>query len=56
MWEPHSKYMLNYIPIYILVMVSNISYFEKDSKEMLTSALLKKKISIINNFINAESE
>lgn len=34
-WETRSRYMLNFIPIYILVFVSGINYFEKDAKKFL---------------------
>lgn len=34
-WETRSRYMLNFIPVYILVGVSGINFFEKDFKKLI---------------------
>ncbi len=34
-WETRSRYMLNFIPVYILVGISGIEFFEKDFKKLI---------------------
>lgn len=41
LWETRSRYMLNFIPVYILVFVSGIAYFQKDSKKIFSKLFLK---------------
>lgn len=41
LWETRSRYMLNFIPIYILIFVSGINYFHKDIKKFFKSILTK---------------
>lgn len=43
LWETRSRYMLNFIPVYILVLVSGINYFQKDSKKIFLKLFLKEK-------------
>lgn len=43
LWETRSRYMLNFIPIYILTWVSGIIYFQKDAKKMFTKLILKEE-------------
>ena len=43
LWETRSRYMLNFIPIYILTWVSGIIYFQKDAKKIFTKLFLKEK-------------
>lgn len=40
-WETRSRYMLNFIPIYILVFTSGIVYFSKDIKSILKKICIK---------------
>lgn len=40
-WETRSRYMLNFIPVYILVFVSGIKYFQGDSKRFFRKIFLK---------------
>lgn len=40
-WETRSRYMLNFIPIYILVFVSGIKYFQGDIKQFFKKIFLK---------------
>lgn len=41
-WETRTRYMLNYIPIYILLMTSGIIWFSKDYKKLLKSIFINK--------------
>ena len=45
-WETRSRYMLNFIPIYILVWVSGIAYFQIDMKGFFSKIFLKEKEEI----------
>lgn len=40
-WETRSRYMLNFIPIYILVFTSGIVYFSSDIKNILKKICIK---------------
>ena len=40
-WETRSRYMLNFIPIYILAFTSGIAYFQKDSKKIFSKMFLE---------------
>lgn len=42
-WETRSRYMLNFIPAYILVFTSGIAYFQKDGKKIFEKIFLKEK-------------
>ena len=42
-WETRSRYMLNFIPIYILAFVSGIAFFQKDAKKVFETLFLKEK-------------
>lgn len=40
-WETRSRYMLNFIPIYILVMVSGIDYVKDDARKIIRKMITK---------------
>ena len=42
-WETRSRYMLNFIPVYILVFVSGINYFSKDMNKFFKKILFNDK-------------
>ena len=42
-WETRSRYMLNFIPVYILVFTSGIVYFQKDAKRTFSKLFLQDK-------------
>lgn len=43
-WETRARYMLNYIPIYILLMVSGINWLFKDYKKILNKIFVEKGV------------
>lgn len=43
-WETRSRYMLNFIPVYILVFVSGINYFQKDIGKFFKKVFTKNTI------------
>lgn len=43
MWETRSRYMLNYIPVYLLIMVSGVVYLSQNSKKIKEFLFYKNK-------------